>query len=73
MSSIAFLRKMKILKEQVDFVRRKIGFTNCFIVNSVGRRGVLALLWQDIFSLEIVNFSDYHIHSIIREHENVDG
>lgn len=36
--------------------------TNCFIVNAVGSKGSLALLWNDIFPIEIVNFSNYHIH-----------
>lgn len=47
----------------MEKVGRRIGLPNCFVVNSIGRRGGLALLCYDEIELEIVNFFNYLINS----------
>lgn len=37
--------------------KRRIWFAGCFVVDPIGRRGDLALLWKDDVELEIHNFS----------------
>lgn len=43
--------------------RKKIGAKFCFTVSSVCRKGGLTILWFEGIELEIVNFSNYHMHS----------
>lgn len=43
-------------------------------MNSIGRKVGLALLWFDGIELEIVNYSNYHIHAKVRNGaQGVDG
>lgn len=46
---------MKVLK-------RRLGFNNCFVVNSVSKSSGLALLWRDEVHLEMFNYSLCHIN-----------
>lgn len=38
----------------------------CFVVEPVGKRGGLALFWDRDVDLEILNYSQWHIHSLIK-------
>lgn len=49
----------------MEKIRRIISLPNCFVINSIGRRGGLVLLWHDEIDLEIVKFLNYHINSKI--------
>ena len=53
--------------EKVKYI---LGFLNGLIVPSRGRSGGLALLWSSDMNLEIKNYSNFHIDSIITEPEN---
>lgn len=53
----------------MELVRRRVGLLNCFTVNSMGRRGGLALLWRDEALLEVVNCSKHHNHTKFWEQE----
>jgi hypothetical protein len=53
----------------MEFVRVKLGFECIFVVDSVGRNGGLALLWNDMGSVEIQNYSRRHINAIVTNGE----
>lgn len=40
-----------------EVVKRKLGFDGCFVVDSIGRKEGLALLWRNEIEVEIHNFS----------------
>lgn len=65
--SIVFLLEMKILKDGVDQVKRRIGFSNCLSINPTGRSGGLAIMWSDDITLDVVNYSSFHIHTYISD------
>lgn len=49
----------------METVESRIGFDSYFTVSSIGRRGGLVLLWKKDVPIEIMKFSNYHIHSNI--------
>lgn len=51
----------------MDHVRHRVGFENCFVVNTFGKKGGLALLWRSDLNLEIFTYSSSHITYIIRD------
>lgn len=59
--SILFLCETKMLTIQMQSIRRKLGFDNCFVVDRNGLSGGLALLWMDDVDLNIVSYSRHHI------------
>lgn len=49
-------------------VGSRVGFPNCFVIDSVGKRGGIEMCWKEDINLEILNFfSLSHINSKIRE------
>lgn len=50
----------------LEEVRIKLGFYGCFTVKPIRRSGGLAMLWKEELSLEVVNFSNHHIHVKVR-------
>lgn len=46
----------------MNFVKHKIDFQNVFVVNPVGKKGGLTLFWKSDQPIEVVNYSNYHIH-----------
>lgn len=57
--------KTKILKDRMERVRNRVGLPNCFSINLVEKSGGLALCWTSNVALEVVNFSNSHVHAII--------
>lgn len=55
----------KITKDVVERVHSRIGFTNCFLVNPIGRGGGLAMFSNEDINFDVVNYSNYHIHTRI--------
>lgn len=51
---------------EMDWIHSLWKFDNCLVVNSVGRKGGLALLWSSEVQLEVISFSKNHIDSIIK-------
>jgi len=54
-------------KKLMEWIRVKLGFAGCFVVDPVGRSGGLALLWREVGALEIYNFSLRHINATIMD------
>lgn len=45
-----------------DKVKLTIGFQNCVVVNPIGCHGVLAMFWKYNNQVELMNYSQSHIH-----------
>ncbi|XP_042982759.1 uncharacterized protein LOC122311987 [Carya illinoinensis] len=58
---VIFLIETKANASRLDGVRRRLGFEGCFVVEAVGRKGGLALLWREEVGVEVYNFSQWHI------------
>lgn len=65
--SIIFLMETKSSEVQMEKIKSRIGAKYCFLVNLVGSKGGLAMLWFKETDLEIINFTDFHIHNKIVE------
>ena len=57
-----FLMETKSVKNKMEAIRIKLGFTCLFVVDPVGRSGRLAFLWNDGSGVSIKNLSRRHIH-----------
>jgi hypothetical protein len=49
----------------MELVRIKTGFKNLFVVESLGRSGGLALLWNDEVTVDIQNYSRRHVNATV--------
>jgi hypothetical protein len=65
--TILFLMETKCHRNRMEYVRVKLGFECIFVVDSVGRSGGLALLWNDMELVEIQNYSRRHINAIVKD------
>ncbi|KAG2690049.1 hypothetical protein I3760_09G168900 [Carya illinoinensis] len=63
---VVFLQETRLKAAQWTFCKYSLGFKNCFVVDSFGRSGGLAMLWKDDVNLHILNYSPHHIHALIR-------
>jgi hypothetical protein len=50
----------------MDMVRYKLGFPNVCVVDCIGKSGGLALLWGDKITVDIQNYSHWHINGVIK-------
>jgi hypothetical protein len=50
----------------MEKIRCTLGFNNLLAVDSIGKSGGLALLWNDEVGLEIQNYSRRHIQAIVK-------
>lgn len=64
--SAIFIMKTKSSKEKMERLCHRIGKYTCFTVNFVARGGGLALLWSNDTNIEIINYSNSHIHQEYR-------
>jgi hypothetical protein len=69
--NVVFLMETKLGKNKMELIRIKMGFSNLFVVDSVGRSGGLALLWDDDTELEIQNYSRRHINAVLSPTDGV--
>lgn len=49
----------------MEHIRIKLGFSNMFVVDCIRQSGGLGLLWRDGAKVEVQNFSQRHINSIV--------
>jgi hypothetical protein len=56
----------RMQQNKADRVRIKLGFDNCFVVNSKGKSGGLMLLWNSSCGVEIQNYSRRHINAVVQ-------
>lgn len=46
----------------MDSVKIKLGFDSNFVINPMGRKGGMAMLWKFDFRIEVKQYSNHHIH-----------
>lgn len=63
---IVFIFKTKCNEDRAEFVKRVLGFDNCFAVSSNGQSGGLALFWNNESSVNISSFSLGHIDTTVK-------
>lgn len=63
--SLVFISETKLFLFKAHNLRVQIGFDNCFVVDDMGRSGGLALLWSDLWKVNIQNNSQGHIDTKI--------
>jgi hypothetical protein len=56
----------------MEKIKAKFGFSNLFVMDSIGKSGGLASLWNDEAGFEIQNYSRCHINAIIKVRGMVD-
>lgn len=65
-----FLIEIKVQQMRMEQIKWKVGMSNGLMINPIGLKGGLVLLWTDEVDLEIINFSSFHIHSMIKNSSN---
>jgi hypothetical protein len=63
---LVFLMETRMQQNKADRVRIKLGFDNCFVVNSKGKSGGLMLLWNSSCGVEIQNYSRRHVNAVVQ-------
>lgn len=54
----------KIQNKQMEWIQYKLSLQNDIAIRPIGKKGGLALLWNQNVDLEIINYS-HHIHAKI--------
>jgi exonuclease III len=62
---LVFIMETKLLSQNADFLKNKLGFFNQFVVDSKGKSGGLILLWHSTINVDIQNYSCRHINVVI--------
>ena len=57
---VLFVAETKVKSPKMDMLKRGMGFSFCFCVDSVGKSGGLALFWKMCIELEVV-YSDNNL------------
>ncbi|CAM8940180.1 unnamed protein product [Rhodiola kirilowii] len=65
---IVCLMETKKRAAEVEGMKFRFDFSNCFDVNSCGHLGGLAILWAESVRLEIKSYSFWHINAVVRDH-----
>jgi exonuclease III len=64
--AMVFIMETKLLARKLESIKIKVGFTNLFGVDNVGKSGGLALLWNNEVNVEIQNYSRRHINAVVQ-------
>lgn len=65
--SVLFIMETHIDKYRVENLCYTLGFDASYAVSSSGRSGGLGLFWKNDVTVTFQKFSNYHIHTIIKE------
>lgn len=63
---IIFLCETKLHKCDFDRISKRLNMAGCFVVDVVGRKGGLALLWSDECDVDVQSFLQNHVDSLIK-------
>ncbi|KAF5447955.1 hypothetical protein F2P56_033465 [Juglans regia] len=63
--SLILLIETKCSRHKVELVRKKLGMSYSFVVDSKGASGGLAFLWNDFVHVDLLSYSQSHISVII--------
>jgi hypothetical protein len=59
--NLVFLMETKLPSHHMETIKVKTGYRSIFVMDNVGRRGGLALMWSEEIRVEIQNYSRRHI------------
>lgn len=68
---ILFLCETKMVTRQMNRIKWKLNFKNCFTMYRVGSGGGIALLWNYKVDLKITSYSSHHIDALVRTKEGL--
>lgn len=57
----------KVSTQTLNSVKARLGFDNLFVINPLGCKSSLAMLWKLDQGIEVLNYSSNHIHLKIRK------
>jgi ribonuclease HI len=57
----------KMRRQKMENIRHKLGYSNMFVVDCVGKSGGLGLLWGEGVVVDIQNYSHRHINSVVHD------
>uniref|UniRef100_A0A803QJ80 Reverse transcriptase domain-containing protein n=1 Tax=Cannabis sativa TaxID=3483 RepID=A0A803QJ80_CANSA len=64
--NIVFLCEVLCKRDRVERLKRQCHFDGCFVVESQGRGGGIAMLWKDNEEVSLVDFSNNHINVTVK-------
>lgn len=64
---IVFLMETMIGTQALNSVKLKRGFANMFVINPLGRKCGMTILWNTENGVEVMNYSVHHTHLRIHE------
>ena len=67
---LLFLIETKRKRTKMEWLRVRWKFDKCMAVDNKGRRGGLALLWNNAVTIEVQSFSNNHIDVLVGEIED---
>lgn len=73
MPNLVFLMETKLHVGRVAFLKNKLGFDGCFVVDAVGRNGGQVLLWRREVEINIISYSQRHISGWVIDERTVGG
>ncbi|XP_035546588.1 uncharacterized protein LOC118348634 [Juglans regia] len=57
----------KLRKAGGERIRRRLKFDGCLVIEPLGKKGGLMLLWKQPLEVEVLNYSRWHINAWIKE------
>lgn len=63
--SILFLCETRLRKDKAEWIRVKLGFEDCFVVEATGKSGGLMLLWTNNVESTLLSYSISHMDVIV--------
>lgn len=61
-----FYVKLKKHKKDMEYVRVKLGFDDCFSINFISRYEGLAILWNSDVNIDLKSYSRWHIDMVVQ-------
>lgn len=68
--AVVYLIETKVQQKWMEQIKRKLAMKNGLMINPIGLKGGLAILWDEEVDLEIINLSSFHIHTKINNTGN---
>jgi exonuclease III len=70
--SVLCVLETQVQNNRVKNLARSLGFDNCYAVSSDGRKGGIAMYWNNNLTMELIHYSQYHIDMIVHEQNKED-
>ncbi|XP_042983266.1 uncharacterized protein LOC122312668 [Carya illinoinensis] len=66
-ANLVFLVETKANKSRMETVRQVLKFDGCFVVESLGLCGGLAILWKEEWQVRVINYTRWHISAMVMD------